>query len=737
MTEQTPTEAPTRIFIGTCPTDQQYLQPDSLLGYLSGLERDNVELWSELRLPTGSAWDEAIQQRLEWAQISLLLISQGFLDSEFCRAPLSELMERRIEQGTLKIVPVLLSPCEWRRHTWLSRRRMIPDDGRTLEEDFLGEGARKRIFHRIRDQLRHLIAECRPPQPPPSQGKTTVAPAPQQSTGPPSTGPHPGIGERRQVLVMRCEARPLDGRTTDPEDLLLWLPDLLMVAQSAVARFGGDLITENPMDQGITACFGYPKAHADDAMRAVEACKEIIQAFADLTGTGASGPETLDSPEYPARPAFGVQIGLDTAAAAISVTPAGPSNIMLADLPDRARRLALQAPSGSLLISQATLPMVEGTYRCLELEHGDEGGHPDGRHPDGRHPEGQHYTVHERITRAQLGAGASSVPNAPIGRTQELELLLDRWSLAQEGLGQIALVSAEDGVGKTRLLMELKRRILETPRTQVEFNGSPHHSATPFFPITSFLDRFLAAESSGAHLGSHTDVRDADGQHADGQHTDGQDGEGPMIMQKIRKLSRLLSSTTSDELPLEHSSPAQGTRTIREASEVFLEVAKIRPLLVLVEDFQWCDPSSRELLGQLAQQVPALPALMVVTSVPGQEPQWGGRHNTTHLSLGRLAKRFAEDLVHRLAPGLGPEIRAQIVAKTDGVPLFIEELTRLMLEIQRTGGNALVQIDTIPATLRSWFTPRLDGLGPAKWLAQMASALGRSFSLEYLEAISD
>ena len=319
-----------------------------------------------------------------------------------------------------------------------------------------------------------------------------------------------------------------------------------------------------------------------------------------------------------------------------------------------------------------------------------------------------------------------------VGREEEVELLVRRWQQAKSGEGRVVLISGEPGIGKSRLTAALSEHIEAEPHTRLRYFCSPHHQDSALYPFIAQLERaagFARDDTVEARLGKLRTVL----------------APGTPDDDDIALLSELLSLPSSAaDLNL---SPQRKREKLFEAMLRQLEAeARRRPVLVVFEDAHWIDPTSRELLDLAVDRVRRLPVLLAITFRPEFQPPWGGRAHVTSLALNRLGERAGEALVHTLAgnAALTAEIVAEIVERTDGVPLFVEELTKAVLESAGQGDRVAAVLATasqtalsVPATLHASLMARLDRLGPAaKEIAQIGAVLGREFAYELIEPVA-
>jgi len=318
-----------------------------------------------------------------------------------------------------------------------------------------------------------------------------------------------------------------------------------------------------------------------------------------------------------------------------------------------------------------------------------------------------------------------------VGREEDLALVVARFELAQEGQGQAVLVTGEPGIGKSRLLHELYQRLRERPHLLLECRSSPYHTNDALHPITEMLSRLAGLEGE---LGSEVKREKlAKALEPVGATPDTVD------------LLALALSLPPDEArsPLELTPQKRKQKTLEALLQLVLAAAARRPVVLVVEDLHWLDPSSDEVLDALVRQATSAAVLVIATARPGTTPAWGGEEHVTRLALRRLSRLQTERLVERVAGsgGLPAAIVEQVLSRTDGIPLFAEELTRAICDAAAADGegkrpSAEALATFVPATLQESLAARLDRLGPVKGTAQLAAVLGREFPLPWLEAVS-
>jgi class 3 adenylate cyclase/predicted ATPase len=499
-------------------------------------------------------------------------------------------------------------------------------------------------------------------------------------------------GERRQLTVLFCDlvgSTPLS-QQLDAEEWREVLARYQQAASDVVARFGGHVAKS--LGDGLLIYFGWPTAREDDPERAVRAGLAIVDALAALGATLSVGNGTR----------LAVRIGLHTGPVVIA-----DGGEIFGDTTNIAARVQSAAEPDTVVITAATQRLVAGIFVVEE------------RGPQAmkgvREPVTLYRVVQPSGVRSRLDVAAGHLTRF-VGRDMEFGTLVDRWERAQDGEGQTVLILGEAGVGKSRLVYQLREHLSAVPHTWLECGATPYTEGTPFHPVVALVSQGLAFAPQDT------------------------------VTEKVVKLEtglRALASTESVALladflglptptRLQLSPELQRRKTIDLLAEWNLALSEEQPLVVFIEDLHGCDASTLELLGHLIAQSPTTRVLLLATARPEFTSPWPARSNLTTVQLARLTKRQARDMIATLA---GMELPADtldaLVARADGVPLYVEELTKAMAEPGAARG-----VEAIPASLADSLMARLDRLSTAKEVAQRAAVLGREFGYPLLAAMA-
>jgi class 3 adenylate cyclase/predicted ATPase len=546
-----------------------------------------------------------------------------------------------------------------------------------------------------------------------AEASDPVAPAPERTEPAPARA-RPDA-ERRQLTIMFVD---LVGSTElaarlDPEDMREVIRAYQNTCAEAIARFEGRVAKY--MGDGVLAYFGWPQAHEDDAERAVRAGLAIAAAVA---GLGTPAGEALQA-------RIGIATGLVLVGDLIG-EGAAQEEVVIGETPNLAARLQALAEPGGVVISQATRRLVGARFELADLEPHRVKGFAE--------PIRAWRVVGIGVAESRLEAMHTAGLTPLVGREHELGLLLDRWERAKEGEGQVVLLSGEPGVGKSRLIRALCERLGDGAYTPLSHNCSPYHRTTALHPVVALLERaagFARGDPPGRRLVKLEALL--------GQATNEVEGAAAV-------LAALLAIPTGERDPLVAMSPQrQKERTLAALLAQLEGLAARQPVLALYEDVHWADPTSLELLDRVVERAHSLPVLVIITCRPEFRLPWTGPAHVTALALGRLDRRHGAALVDRVTGGraLPEEVVEQIVLKTDGVPLFVEELTKAVLEsgLLREEGDHYALAGplpplAIPSTLQGSLLARLDRLALVKEVAQVGAAIGREFAHDLLAAVA-
>ncbi len=508
--------------------------------------------------------------------------------------------------------------------------------------------------------------------------------------------------ERRQVTVLFSD---LVGSTAlaneiDPEDMRALIQRYQDVCAGAIARFDGFIAKF--MGDGVLAYFGYPQAQEDAAERSVYAALAIIEGLTQLKG--------------PDEQALATRVGIATGLVVIGDiigSGAAREHSIVGETPNLAARLQTLAEPNSVLVSQSTHHLLGRQFNYQSLGEQVIKGFAN--------PVQVWRVLREAAVTSRFAAGRAARAGPFIGRVQEIGLLLDRWQLAKECEGQVVFLSGEAGMGKSRMVDALRERIADDPYYHLIFQCSPYHTNSALHPVIGQFERsagFMLGDSAATKLEKLEALLSA---------TDN-------LSDSTRGLfADLLSIPLDDRYPpLELSPPQRKAATIAAIVHQLSQLAEQKPVLFILEDAHWIDPTTQELVTRVIDSIASMCVLVLITARPEFLSPWTGRDHVTSLALSRLSKMQCTELIAGVVASgvLKSALVEDIVAKTDGVPLFIEELTKAVME------SATPDRPAVPATLQDSLMARLDRLGPAKEIAQVASVIGQQFSYALLEAVA-
>ena len=524
--------------------------------------------------------------------------------------------------------------------------------------------------------------------------------------------------ERRQLTVMFCDlvdSTVLSGKL-DPEDLREVIRGYQEICNKIIRRFGGYIAQY--LGDGILVYFGYPQAHEDDAQRAVRAGLAIVEAVSHIN----------PSFQEQWKIELSVRVGIHTGLVVTGEVGEGSTRERLAigETPNIAARLQGEAKPNTVLVSAVTYRLVAGFFACHELENLSLKGFPK--------PIDACEIDHLSTAKNRLGPLTKELTPI-VGREQERNLLFERWQWVEEGKGQVMHLYGDAGIGKSRLVKVLEEHVAQDPQAWLTpCQCSAYHQNSAFYPVIDLLERFvLQFEPGDFQKGKLDRLEGFLVQY------------GFKLTEVVPVFCDLLSIPLGDKYSPSTLSPERQKKLIFETMlGVLLKIASRQPLLLVIEDLHWADPTTLEFLNLLVDQIATTAIFALFTFRSNFKPPWGSRAYHTNLSVQRLTPKKSIDIVQHIAGSkpLPAEVLEQILTKADGVPLFVEELTKMVLESgllredveEYTLAGKVFPLE-IPMTLQDSLMARLDRLASAKELVQLCSILGREFTSEMLLAI--
>jgi class 3 adenylate cyclase len=523
--------------------------------------------------------------------------------------------------------------------------------------------------------------------------------------------PH-DTAERRQVTVMFSDlvgSTALSARM-DPEDLREIISSYQKCVAETVQRFGW--FVAKYMGDGVLVYFGYPQAHEDDPEGAVRAGLELIQAVGGLKSSA------------PLQTRVGVATGLVVVGDLIGTGEAQERGIV-GETPNLAARLQSIAEPNTVVVAESTRKLLGGLFELEDLGAKD---------LKGLAGPARAWAVLRQSTVESRFQALRTATIPLVGRDEEMALLMRRWDQAKAGDGCMVLISGEPGIGKSRIAEAIQERIGAEPHTRLRFFCSPYHQDSALYPAITQLQR-----AAGFGREDTTEQRLAKLEALLAQATND-------ISEVVPFIADLLSIRTNDRYkPLNLTPQKRKAKTLQALVAQVEGLAVRHPVLIIFEDVHWLDPTTRELLDLLIERAPAVPFLMIITFRPEFSSPWVGRPQVTLLTLNRLLPRQRAEMIGYMIgrKALPREIADQIIERTDGVPLFIEELTKTVIEsgVVADAGDRYTTTSaapslTIPTSLHASLLARLDRLAPTRELAQIGATLGRSFSHELVSAVA-
>jgi predicted ATPase/class 3 adenylate cyclase len=579
--------------------------------------------------------------------------------------------------------------------------RILTDDD--LKQLGVSFGHRKKILKAVSELDHPPMASSALPRMAPSPAASAIA-APAE--------PASADAQRRQITVMFCD---LVGSTElsqrlDPEDLRDVMRSYQDTARQVVDRYEGHIAQY--LGDGLMVYFGWPHAHGDEAKRALRSGLEIVEATRRL-----QGPEELS-----------VRVGIATGLVVIGETTEGEtaSEMAVGETPNLAARLQSLARPNTVVISDLTKRLAGASFMCQDL----------GEHSLKGIAERERAWSVERLRNEDSEQESTVAHGMPflVGRDEEIGLLRRAWQQSKEGHGQVVLISGEPGIGKSALVESLVTQLRDEGVPRVIVRCSPYYTNSALYPIIEHLRKVVTWRPDATPDQNLDNVERTLGDY------------NLPLEHFVPPLASLLSLPLprAGYAPLELRPAELKQRIFDDLTEWQLLDTERHPILMIWEDLHWSDPTTLEYLGQLIEQAPTAALCLVLTFRPEFTPPWPNYSHKTPISLNRLERPQTEVLIAQLAKGKGlPQpVVDHVVRKTDGVPLYVEELTKAILgssilretsdRYEQTGPLSAVEI---PATLHESLMARLDRLPSAREVAQLGAVLGREFAYEVMQAL--
>ncbi len=527
--------------------------------------------------------------------------------------------------------------------------------------------------------------------------------------------------ERRQITVMFCDLVGATALTTrlDPEDMRDLIRAYQALCHSLIIRYDGRIARF--VGDGVMAYFGYPLAHEDDAERAVRAGLGIVRTVPELQ-TALPASETA---ELAVR--IGIATGLVVAGDLIG-DGASEQNAVVGSTPYLAARLQTAAASNSVVVADTTKLLLGRTFDFKDLGN---------QHLNGIDVAVRVWSVDDSETiRTRFTAAKSERLTPVVGRDADLDQLFSCWNRARAGRGQVVLIHGHAGIGKSRIAEEFHRRVRSEQPTRIIYQCSPHHTNSPLHPFTCHLERAEQYVTNNLHIDIHNTPID----------------EIPKTVKRVRKarqiFDRILHDSRSERMSNGIGPRQRKQHTVQSLIDLYTEMSSEEAVFTMFEDAQWIDPTSMDFLDSIIDCLDRARIMLVITYRPDftAPPHWLTYPYVTEIALDRLSDQHGLYIVDRITgdKSLPPELPAQIVGKCDGIPLFVEELTKAIMnsnEIEEHADRFTLKSPHspvhIPSTLHDSLMARLDRLGKAKELAQIGAAIGREFSYEMLSAVCE
>jgi class 3 adenylate cyclase len=534
----------------------------------------------------------------------------------------------------------------------------------------------------------------------------------EKAQGPRSLTAGAAVAERRLLTVMFVDlvGSTKLGESLDPEDLRSVIEVFHGTVRGLLTRFDGFIARY--MGDGVLVYFGYPQAHEADVERAIRAGLAIVEAVAALA--------TIAGPKGSLKVRIGIDTGLVVAGDLIG-SGASLETTVVGNTPNRAARLQGAAEPASVVISDSTRLLVGNLFECRELTLSKQKGFQGTERAWLVLRESEIESRYEALHRGQASL---------VGREEELGFLLRRWERVKAGEAHVVLLIGEPGVGKSRLVAGLQECLTESPHMCIRVFCSPHYVDAPLHPVTRYLERvakFQHGDGPAVKWGKLTKALPTS-----------------ISAEELALLAELVSVRSPDRNVINALRPEQRkARTFATIVRQLCDLSAVKPICLILEDAHWADPSTRELLQQLIEKVPSHRILVIITGRPDLRPIRGDLPYVAVQTLDGFENATAARFVRQIAANvnLSDRVIDRIVAHADGLPLFIEELTKAVLKKvqdneQSSGPQESVPIEAVPTSLHSSLMARLDRLVKGKEVAQLAAVIGREFSFELMQTIS-
>lgn len=695
-----------KIFVSYSHRDGKHIQADGIVGFLKGLERDTaVQFWVDDSLIGGDKWDDKIKHEIETSHIALLLISQTYLDSYYCmQIEVQNFMSRMRDQGLI-IFPVILSPCEWELHSWLSTYQMLPGGNETIE-DYCHENKEKKIYLKIRKELRSVIDQ--------------VWERLKQNSNTPQVKTEINA-ELKTVTLLRCCLSVKGNKyDLDQEDQLEFLYEAAPLFKercvSEIELLNGYIVKMSSAGD-ISVCYGYPEAQELDSVKAVRTGFAILKTCRNLN-------QQLIK-EWNAQ--LTIKIGVHTGLVIGKTGADTQEQLENGQVSSIAEVIMKSAPEDAIAISEQTYGLVKDFFKSGYLKEVPDTGHSKSI---------KIWTIHSDLgvnTRFEASMVSRSMPI--VGRQQEINLISEKWEKVKQKKGQFILLSAEAGLGKSRLIQEIRSDKINNQVRVFDYQCSMFTQNSAFQPVIRSLEKMLGIKEEDKDPEKLIRIQD----FANSSNLPQED--------IIPYLAVLLQVDCRERSLISELTPKQlKDKTLEAILWLVLSQSDKSPLLIIMEDLHWADSSTLDYLNMLCSEISAVSICLLASArpefpIPGN---WQINNYFSLIKLDQLENKNISEMVKNITGKQLPgELFAAICKKTEGYPLFVEELTRMIIDsdMVKESGNEYVLVKplealSIPDTLHESLMARLSKLEGGKVIAQIGAILGREFSFELIKEIA-